>query len=81
MSARARVRACVCVRVCVCVCLRVSNGEGEGGLHTGDVYGGRISKRLLVQEVWIRNRRTHMVNTSISNERNKATGSTVDNSA
>ena len=32
-------------------------------------------------EILIRNRRTHMVNTIISNERNKATGSTVQNSA
>ena len=40
-----------------------------------------MCKRLLEQEVWIRNRRTHMVNTFISNERNKTTGSTVDNFA
>ena len=40
-----------------------------------------MCKWLLEQEVRIRNRRTHMVNTIISNERNKATGSTVENSA
>ena len=36
-----------------------------------------VCKWLLEQEVWIRNTRTHMVTTIISNERNKATGSTV----
>ena len=40
-----------------------------------------VSKWLLEQEVWIRNRRIHMVNTIISNERNKATGYAVENSA
>ena len=32
----------------------------------------------LVQEIWIRNRQTHMVNAFIGNERDKATGSTVE---
>ena len=40
-----------------------------------------VYKWLLEQEVWIRNRRTHVVNAIISNERNTATGSTVENSA
>ena len=40
-----------------------------------------VCKWLLEQEVRIRNRRTQMVNTISSNERNKATGSTVEHSA
>ena len=40
-----------------------------------------VSKWFLEQEVWITNRRIHKVSTIISNDRNKATGSTVENSA
>ena len=45
------------------------------------IHDYSMCKRFLEQEVWIRNRRTHMVNTIIRNERNKTTGSTVDNFA
>ena len=40
-----------------------------------------IPFRLLEQEIWIRKRQTHMFNVIISNERNAATGSTVEHFA